>query len=90
MNKKELIERIVEKTGLSKHNAELVLKAFIDTVEETVASGDKVQLVGFGTFEPRERSARVGHNPRTGESIDIPATRVPVFKAGKVFKDKLK
>jgi len=90
MNKKELVERIVEKSGLSKHDVEVTLKAFIETVEETVASGDKVQLVGFGTFEPRERSARKGHDPRTGESIDIPATRVPVFKAGKTFKDKLK
>lgn len=90
MNKKELVERIVEKSGLSKHDAEVALKAFIETVEETVASGDKVQLVGFGTFEPRERSARKGHNPRTQEPIDIPATRVPVFKAGKAFKDKLK
>ncbi|MEG1256930.1 HU family DNA-binding protein [Clostridium sp.] len=87
MNKSELIAKMAEKSGLTKKDNEVVLKAFIESVEETLESGDKVQLVGFGTFETRERAARVGRNPRTKEEIQIPASRVPVFKVGKEFKD---
>ena len=89
MNRKELIESMAVKTGLSKKDAESALKAFIESVEETLMDGQKVALVGFGTFEPRERSERVGRNPKTGEAIHIPATRVPVFKAGKGLKEKI-
>lgn len=89
MNRKELIESMSVKTGLSKKDAELALKAFVESVEETLMDGQKVALVGFGTFEPRERSERVGRNPKTGEAIHIPATRVPCFKAGKQFKEKV-
>lgn len=90
MNKAELITSMAEKSELSKKDAELALKAFISSVEEAVSCGEKVQLIGFGTFEPRERSQRTGHNPRTGEPINIPATIVPVFKAGKDFKARVK
>lgn len=87
MNRKELIESISLKTGLTKKDAERALQAFLESVEETLMDGNKVSLVGFGTFESRERSARNGRNPRTGETIHIPATRVPVFKAGKKLKE---
>ncbi len=87
MNKSELIAKMAEKSGLTKKDNEAVLKAFIESVEETLESGEKVQLVGFGTFETRERAARVGRNPRTKEEIQIPASKVPVFKVGKEFKD---
>lgn len=89
MNKIELITAMAEKSGLTKKDSEIALKAFIESVEETLASGDKVQLVGFGTFETRERAAREGRNPRTKEVIQIPATTVPVFKAGSAFKEKM-
>ena len=89
MNKIELITAMAEKSGLTKKDSENALKAFIESVEETLASGDKVQLVGFGTFETRERAAREGRNPRTKEVIQIPATTVPVFKAGSAFKEKM-
>ena len=89
MNKMELITAMAEKSGLTKKDSENALKAFIESVEETLASGDKVQLVGFGTFETRERAAREGRNPRTKEVIQIPATTVPVFKAGSAFKEKM-
>lgn len=87
MNKSELITSMAEKSQLTKKNAELALKAFIETVEETLSEGEKVQLVGFGTFETRDRAERKGRNPRTKEEILIPASTVPVFKAGKEFKD---
>ena len=87
MKKTELIEAIKEKTGLSKKDAEKALSAAIDTIIKAVAEGDKVQLTGFGTFEQRQRNARTGVDPRTGNSIDIPASKVPAFKAGKAFKD---
>ena len=83
MNKSELITSMAEKSKLTKKDAELALKAFIETVEETLENKDKVQLVGFGTFESRVR------NPRTGEPLDIAETTVPVFKPGKEFKDKV-
>ena len=89
MNKSELITSMAEKSKLTKKDAELALKAFIETVEETLENKDKVQLVGFGTFETRERAAREGRNPRTKEVIKIAASTVPVFKAGKEFKEKV-
>lgn len=90
MNKTELISALAEKANVSKKNAEAVLNAFVETVEDTVKAGDKIQLVGFGTFESRERSAREGKNPQTGAKIQIAACKVPAFKAGKAFKDMLK
>ena len=89
MNKAELITSMAEKSQLTKKDAESALKAFIDSVQEALEGGDKVQLVGFGTFETRERAARQGRNPRTKETITIPASTVPVFKAGKEFKDRV-
>ncbi|HZK37966.1 MAG: HU family DNA-binding protein [Alkaliphilus sp.] len=90
MNKAELITKMAEKSKLTKKDTELVLNSFIETVEETLASGDKVQLVGFGTFEVRERKPRQGRNPRNPEQvIQIPASKAPVFKAGKTFKEKM-
>ncbi|MCR6515034.1 MAG: HU family DNA-binding protein [Clostridium sp.] len=89
MNKAELITSIAEKSNLTKKDAELALKALIESVEEALENGEKVQLVGFGTFETRERAARQGRNPRTKEVIEIPASTVPVFKAGKEFKEKV-
>ena len=89
MNKSELIASIAEKGNLTKKDAEIALKAFIESVEETLEKGDKVQLVGFGTFETRDRAAREGRNPRTKEIIKIEASTVPVFKAGKEFKEKV-
>lgn len=89
MNKSDLITSMAEKSKLTKKDAEAALKSFIDSVEETLEKGEKVQLVGFGTFETRKRAARVGRNPRTKEEINIPESTVPVFKAGKEFKDKV-
>ena len=90
MNKTELIAAMAEKAGVSKKDTEAVLNAFIETVQEAVKADDKVQLVGFGTFEARERAAREGKNPQTGEKIKIAACKVPAFKAGKAFKDLVK
>ncbi len=87
MKKTDLIEAIKEKSGLSKKDAEKALAATLDAIIEAVAANDKVQLTGFGTFEQRQRNARTGVDPRTGNSIDIPASKVPAFKAGKAFKD---
>ncbi len=87
MNKVELVASVVEKTGLSKKDAEKAVTAVLDSVKEAVAKGDKVQLVGFGTFEVRARAARTGLNPKTKETIEIPASKAPAFKAGKAFKD---
>ncbi len=87
MNKVELIAQIAEKSGLSKKDAEKALAAAVDAITEAVSAGDKVQLVGFGSFEVKQREARVGRNPKTKEAIEIPATRVPVFKAGRALKD---
>jgi DNA-binding protein HU-beta len=89
MNKADLITSMAEKSGLTKKDAEKALKSFIDSIEETMEKGEKVQLVGFGTFEIRARGERKGRNPRTMEEIAIPASTVPVFKAGKEFKDKV-
>ena len=90
MNKTELVALMAEEAGLSKKDAEKALNAFIGGVQNTVKAGDKVSLIGFGTFELRERSAREGKNPRTGEEIKIAACKVPAFKAGKAFKDLVK
>lgn len=87
MNKAELVSAVAEKTGMSKKDSEKAVNAAFDTITEALAAGDKVQLVGFGAFEVKERGARIGRNPKTKEEIEIPATRVPVFKAGKVLKD---
>lgn len=89
MNKTELIAEVANRTGLSKKDAESAVNATMDTIADTIAEGDKVQLVGFGTFESKERSARMGRKPATGETIEIPASTVPVFKAGKALKDKV-
>ena len=87
MNKPELIAIAAEKAGLSKKDSERVINAALDAVVAALAKGEKVQLSGFGIFEVQEREARVGRNPRTRESIQIPATRSPVFKASKALKD---
>jgi len=89
MNKGELIDAIAEKAQASKKEADAVLTATIEAIMEAVAAGEKVTLVGFGTFEPRQRAAREGRNPQTGAAIKIPATTVPAFSAGKQFKDKV-
>lgn len=88
MNKANLIAKIAEKSGLNKKQVEAVLAAFTDSVVEALKEGEKVQLMGFGTFEIKERPARTGRKPSTGETIEIPAKKVPVFKAGKGFKDE--
>ena len=90
MNKTELVAAMAEKAGVSKKDTEAVLNAFIETVQEAVKANDKVQLMGFGTFETRERAAREGINPLTKEQIQIAASKAPAFKAGKAFKDMLK
>lgn len=90
MNKTELIHSIAEKGGLNKKDAEKAFNAAVDTIVSTLKAGEKVQIVGFGTFECKERSAREGVNPRTGEPISIAAARIPGFKAGKALKDALK
>ena len=87
MNKTELVAAMAEQTQLSKKDAEAALKAFIDVVSEEMKKGEKVQLVGFGTFEVSERPAREGRNPRTGETMTIEASKTPKFKAGKALKD---
>jgi len=89
MNKGELIEAIALKADVTKKQADTILTATLDTIVETVASGDKVTLVGFGSFEPRERQAREGRNPKTGETMMIPATTVPAFASGKLFKQRV-
>ena len=87
MNKTELVAAVAEKAEISKKDADSAVNAVIDSIIEAVASKDKVQIVGFGTFEARERKEKIGKNPRTGEEIKIAASVVPAFKAGKAFKD---
>ena len=87
MNKAELVAAIAEKAELSKKDSEKALKAFVDVVTEELVKGEKVQLVGFGTFEISERPAREGRNPQTGETMNIAASKAPKFKAGKALKD---
>ncbi|NLW16769.1 MAG: HU family DNA-binding protein [Firmicutes bacterium] len=90
VKKADLVSRMAEKSGLNKKQAEAALDAFVQSVQEALQAGEKGQLVGFGIFETRERAARKGRNPGTGEEIFIPASRVPAFKAGKVLKDAVK
>ena len=87
MTKTELIEKMAETSGHKKKDCEEVLAAFTDAVTAALKNGEKVQMVGFGTFELRERAARTGRNPRTKEAVEIPASKAPVFKAGKALKD---
>ena len=87
MNKTELVAAIADKAGLSKKDAEKALKAFTETVSTQLKKGDKIQLVGFGTFEVSKRAAREGRNPQTGAVMKIPASKAPKFKAGKALKD---
>ena len=87
MNKTELVAAIAEKTNQSKKDTEKALKAFVDVITEELKKGEKIQLVGFGTFEVIERAAREGRNPLTGEKMEIKASKVPKFKAGKALKD---
>ncbi|MDD6207154.1 MAG: HU family DNA-binding protein [Clostridiales bacterium] len=89
MNKAELVAAIAEKTELSKKESEKALKAFIDVVTEELKKGEKIQLVGFGTFEVSERAAREGRNPQTGKTMKIAASKAPKFKAGKALKDEI-
>lgn len=89
MNKTELIAAVAEAAGLSKKDADSAVNATIDSIINAVANGDKVQLIGFGTFEPRQRSEKTGRNPKTKEVITIPATTIPAFKAGAAFKSKV-
>ena len=89
MNKTELVAAIAEKAELSKKSAEAALKAFEDVVAEELKKGEKIQMVGFGTFEVSERAAREGRNPQTGEAMTIAASKAPKFKAGKALKDML-
>ena len=87
MNKTELISAMAERSGLSKKDTEKALTAALETIAAALAAGDRVQLVGFGAFEVKSRAARLGRNPKTKETIEIPASKVPVFKAGKALKD---
>lgn len=87
MNKAELVSAVAEKTGMSKKDSEKAVNAAFDTITEALAAGDKVQLVGFGAFEVKERGARIGRNPKTNEEIEIPASRVASFKVGKALKE---
>ena len=87
MNKTELIAAVAEKTGLTKKDAERVINATVETITQSLVAGEKVQVSGFGNFEVKAREARVGRNPRTKETIEIPATKLPAFKAAKALKD---
>lgn len=90
MNKTELVKQVAEKTELTKKDASVATQAVLDCIEQTLADEEKVQIIGFGTFEVRERSARIGRNPQTGEEMHLPATKVPVFKVGKELKEAVK
>ncbi len=87
MNKTELVANVAEKAGLTKKDAEKALAAVLESVQQALIEGDRVQLIGFGTFEVKERAARMGRNPQTGKDMEIPASKAPVFKAGKALKD---
>ncbi len=89
MNKGDLVDKIAEKSGVTKKQADAILTATLDSIIDAVSHDEKVTLVGFGTFEARGRKAREGRNPKTGETLTIPATTVPAFSAGKLFKDKV-
>ncbi len=90
MNKGELVDAIAANSGTTKAQADAILSATLETIVDAVADGDKVTLVGFGSFEPRDRAAREGRNPKTGKALKIPATTVPAFSAGKAFKERVK
>jgi DNA-binding protein HU-beta len=90
MNKTDLVNNIAAKSGLTKKDVETVLNGFLGEVTNALSSGEKVQLIGFGTFETRSRSGRVGRNPQTGKTINIPATKIPAFKAGNKLKEAVK
>ncbi|MFZ5650584.1 MAG: HU family DNA-binding protein [Bacillota bacterium] len=89
MNKADLVSKVAEKTDFTKKDAEKAVSAVLASIEEALSSGEKVQLVGFGTFEIRERAARKGRNPQTGQEINIAAAKVPVFKAGKALRESV-
>ena len=89
VNKGELVDAVAEKASVTKKQVDAVLTAALETIIEAVSSGDKVTLVGFGSFESRDRKAREGRNPKTGDKMDIPATKVPAFSAGKQFREKV-
>jgi DNA-binding protein HU-beta len=89
MNKGELVDAVAAKANVTRKQADEIISAFLEAVTEAVANGEKVTLVGFGSFERRERSEREGRNPKTNEPMTIPATRVPAFSAGKAFKEKV-
>ena len=89
MNKGELVNLVAKEHGLSKKETDAILSATLEIIKSTVAAGDKVTLVGFGSFELRQRQERVGRNPKTGEKLTIPAAKVPAFSAGKNFKEKV-
>ena len=89
MNKSQLIEAVAEKSGMKKKEAEAVINAVTETIATAMKNGDKVQLVGFGTFEVKERNARTGRNPKTGETITVPASKHPAFSASKALKEQL-
>ena len=90
MNKTELVNAVALKSELTKKDAEKAVAAVIGSIEEALIAGDKVQLIGFGTFEVKERAARTGHNPKTGEAIEIAASKIPAFKAGAALKNAVK
>ncbi len=89
MNKNELIAAVAERANMTKKESEIAVSAMIEAITDALCDGDKVQLVGFGSFEVKKREARVGRNPKTKEAIEIPATKVPAFKAGKLLKDSI-
>ncbi|MDR0300436.1 MAG: HU family DNA-binding protein [Streptococcaceae bacterium] len=89
-NKQDIVATVAKSTGLTKKDAEKAVNAFTDAVKDELKKGEKVQLIGFGTFETRQRAAREGRNPQTGKALKIPATTVPAFKAGKALKDVVK
>lgn len=89
-NKAELVDRVAKKTQLTKKDVSATVEALFETIQEALKAGEKVQVIGFGNFEVRERAARKGRNPQTGKEIEIPASKVPAFKAGKALKDAVK
>ena len=89
MNKNELINAVAERANITKKDAEIAVSATFEAITDALCEGEKIQLVGFGSFEVKKREARVGRNPKTKETIEIPATKVPVFKAGKLLKDNV-
>lgn len=89
MNKNELINAVSERANITKKDAEIAVSATFEAISDALCDGEKVQLVGFGAFEVKKRKARIGRNPKTKEAVEIPATKVPVFKAGKLLKDSV-